>query len=237
MPHIYAFQDIVPVIDPSAFVHDAAIVIGDVIIGPGCYIGPSASLRGDMGRITVRAGSNIQDNCVAHCFPGADTQLGEDCHIGHGAVLHGCVLGRNVLVGMNAVVMDGAVVGDNSIVGALAFVRAGDNIPPRTVVTGTPAKPRRELGDEEIGWKRSAGARSWPSWPGACDRCARSHLWRSRKLTGAVCRPAGSSLCTRLVEIEAASADGLKAGSDRRPSTRHAWTLGVNAPHRQPWQD
>ena len=156
MPHIYAFQDIVPVIDPSAFVHDAAIVIGDVIIGPGCYIGPSASLRGDMGRITVRAGSNIQDNCVAHCFPGADTQLGEDCHIGHGAVLHGCVLGRNVLVGMNAVVMDGAVVGDNSIVGALAFVRAGDNIPPRTVVTGTPAKPRRELGDEEIGWKSSA---------------------------------------------------------------------------------
>ena len=156
MPHFYAFQDIVPVVDPSAFVHETAVVIGDVIIGPGCYIGPGASLRGDMGRISVGRGSNIQDNCVVHCFPGADTILGEECHVGHGAVLHGCTLGRNVLIGMNAVVMDGATVGDSSIVGAMAFVRAGDTIPPRTVVTGIPAKPRRQLNDEEVAWKTSA---------------------------------------------------------------------------------
>ncbi len=156
MPQIYAFQDIVPVIDPSAFVHEAAIIIGDVLVGAGCFIGPGASLRGDMGRITVGAGSNVQDNCVAHCFPGADTILEEDCHIGHGAVLHGCTLGRNVLIGMNTVVMDGAVIGENSIVGAMAFVPAGTEVPPRTVMAGIPAKPRRELNDEEIDWKRSA---------------------------------------------------------------------------------
>ena len=158
MPHIYAFLDIVPVIDPTAFVHETAVIIGDVTIGPGCYVGPGASLRGDMGCITIGRGSNIQDNCVAHCFPGADTTLGEDCHVGHGAVLHGCTLGRNVLIGMNAVVMDGALIGDNSIVGAMAFVRAGDTISPRTVVTGIPAMPRRQLSDEDVAWKSSATA-------------------------------------------------------------------------------
>ena len=111
-----------------------------------------------MGRITVGAGSNVQDNCVAHCFPGADTILGENCHIGHGAVLHGCILGQNVLIGMNAVVMDGAVVGESSIVGAMAFVAAGAKVAPRTVVTGAPANPRRQLSDDEVAWKRSATA-------------------------------------------------------------------------------
>ncbi len=175
MPHIYAFQDLIPVIDPTAFVHDAAIVIGDDIVGPGCYIGPSASLRGDMGRITIGGGSNVQDNCVAHCFPGADTILGEDCHIGHGAVLHGCTLGRNVLIGMNSVVMDGAVIGDSCIVGAMAFVRAGDNIPPRTVVAGIPAKVRRHLSDEEVAWKSAA--------TGAYQELARQSLRALRPVT------------------------------------------------------
>ncbi len=158
MPQIYAFQGIVPVVDPTAFVHDAAILIGDVVIGPGCYIGPGASLRGDMGRISVGAGSNVQDNCVVHCFPGADTRLEGDCHIGHGAVLHGCSLRRNVLIGMNAVVMDDATIGESSIVGAMAFVRAGEHVPARTVVAGIPARRIRVLSDDDVAWKQSATA-------------------------------------------------------------------------------
>jgi phenylacetic acid degradation protein len=129
------------------------VLIGDVIVGPGCYIGPGASLRGDFGRLVMRGGGNLQDCCVVHGFPGTDTVLEEDAHIGHGAVLHGCVVGRNALVGMNAVVMDGAVVGESAFVAAMAFVKAGFAVPARTLVAGIPAKVVRPLGDEEIAWK------------------------------------------------------------------------------------
>ena len=95
-----------PVIDPSAYVHPTAVLIGDVIVGPDCYVGPCAVLRGDFGRIVLQRGSNLQDTCVMHGFPGTDTIVEEDGHIGHGAILHGCVVRRNALVGMNAVIND-----------------------------------------------------------------------------------------------------------------------------------
>lgn len=156
----YEINGIVPVVDPTAFVHPTAILIGDVIIGPRCYVAPAASLRGDFGRIVLEAGSNLQDGCVMHGFPGTDTVIGEDGHIGHGAVLHGCVVERNAMVGMNAVVMDEAVIGESSIVAACAFVKAGVRIPPRSLAVGTPAKVVRTLTDDEIEWKR-AGTRSY----------------------------------------------------------------------------
>jgi phenylacetic acid degradation protein len=134
-------------------VHPSAVLIGDVIVGAGCYIGPCASLRGDFGRIEVRAGANLQDSCVAHGFPGTDTIVAEEGHIGHGAILHGCVVERNALVGMNAVINDNAVIGESAIVGAMAFVKARMIVPPRVLVAGMPARVVRELTATELAWK------------------------------------------------------------------------------------
>ena len=150
----YQIDGLVPVVDPSAHVHPSAVLIGDVWIGPGVYIGPCASLRGDFGRIVIEAGANVQDTCVLHGFPGADTLVEADGHIGHGAVLHGCVIRRGAMVGMNAVVMDEAEVGEQAIVAASAFVRAGMKIAPRMLVAGVPGKVVRELSAEELRWKQ-----------------------------------------------------------------------------------
>jgi phenylacetic acid degradation protein len=150
---VYSLEGIIPVVDPSAFVHPQAVLIGDVVIGPRCYVGPGASLRGDMGRIVMGPGSNVQDNCVLHTFPTKEVRLEEDAHIGHGAVLHGCTVKRGALVGINAVLMDDVVVGEEALVGAASFVRAGFIVPPRTLVTGAPARAVRELTEEEVAWK------------------------------------------------------------------------------------
>ncbi len=158
MTQIYAYDGIVPVIDPSAFVHPAAVVVGDVIIGAQCYVGPCAVLRGDFGRIILGRGSNLQETCVVHAFPNLETVVEEDGHIGHGAILHGCRVGRNAMIGMNAVVMDEAIIGENSIIAALAFVKAGARIPPGSLAVGAPAKVVRTLSDEEIDWKRRGTA-------------------------------------------------------------------------------
>jgi phenylacetic acid degradation protein len=149
----YSIEGVVPVIDPSAYVHPTAVLIGDVIVGENCYVGPNACLRGDFGRIVLKAGANVQDTCVMHGFPGRDTVVEENGHIGHGAVLHSCIVRRGALVGMNAVVMDEAEVGEQSIVAACALVPAGMRIPPRTLVAGMPAKVKRELTEAEIAWK------------------------------------------------------------------------------------
>ena len=164
---VYAIDGIVPVVDPTAYVHPTAVLIGDVIVGPGCYVGPCASLRGDFGRLILEAGSNLQDTCVMHGFPGTDTVVEENGHIGHGAVLHGCRVGRNALIGMNAVIMDNAVIGESSIVAASAFVKASQEIPPRVLVAGVPARVVRPLSDEEIAWK-SDGTRTYQELTRRC---------------------------------------------------------------------
>ena len=155
---VYAIDGIVPVVDPTAYVHPSAILIGDVIIGPDCYVGPCASLRGDFGRLILERGANVQDTCVMHGFPGTDTVVEEDGHIGHGAVLHGCRIKRNALVGMNAVIMDNVVIGEEAIIAASAFVKAGVEIPPRVLVAGVPAKVIRPLSEDEIRWKSQGTA-------------------------------------------------------------------------------
>ena len=159
-PRVFAIDGIVPVIDPSAYVHPSAVLIGDVIVGAGCYVGPCASLRGDFGRLILEQGVNVQDTCVMHGFPGTDTVIEQDGHIGHGAVLHGCRIGRNALVGMNAVIMDNAVLGESSMVAACAFVKAGMEIPARSLVAGVPARVLRPLSDQELAWK-FAGTRTY----------------------------------------------------------------------------
>ena len=146
----YSIDGVTPVVDPLAYVHPTAVLIGDVIVGPGCYVGPCASLRGDFGRIVLHQGANVQDSCVVHGFPFADTLIEEDGHIGHGAVLHACVVRRGALVGMNAVVMDEAEVGEQAFVAACAFVPAGAKVPPRWLMAGVPARALRELSADEI---------------------------------------------------------------------------------------
>lgn len=155
---VYSIDGITPVVHPSSFVHPSAVLIGDVVIGPRCYIGPLASLRGDFGRIVIEEGANIQDSCVLHGFFDSETVVEVDGHIGHGAVLHGCRIGRNAMVGMNAIVMDDAVIGEASIVAAAAFVKAGFIVPPRSLVVGTPARITRTLRDDEIVWKEQGTA-------------------------------------------------------------------------------
>jgi len=155
MPKVYAIDGITPVVHPTAFVHPSAVLIGDVIVGARAYIGPCASLRGDFGRIIVEEGANIQDSCILHGFAGKDTVVGAESTIGHGAMLHGCVVGRGALIGMNCVVNDNADVGEDAVIAALAFVKAEDRIPARSLAAGIPAKVRRTVSDEEIAWKRA----------------------------------------------------------------------------------
>ena len=156
----YAFEGFTPIVDPRAFVHPLAVLIGDVWVGEGCYVAPGASLRGDFGRIILGKGANVQDNCVLHSFPGKDVALEADAHVGHGAVLHGCSVRRRALIGIHAVVMDDVVVGEEAFVGASSFVRAGFVVPPRTLVTGIPARIVRELRPEELAWK-ATGTREY----------------------------------------------------------------------------
>ena len=153
MPKVYSIDGITPVVDPSAFVHASAVLIGDVIVGPRAYVGPCACLRGDFGRIVVEAGANIQDTCMLHGFPGRDTVVGMDVTVGHGAVLHGCVVRRGALIGMNCVVNDNAEVGEDAVLAAMAFVKAEARIPARVLAAGIPARVLRDLTEQEIRWK------------------------------------------------------------------------------------
>lgn len=150
----YAFEGIVPVVDPSSYLHPSAVLIGDVTVGPRCYIGPCASLRGDFGRIVVTGDSSVQDNCTIHTGAGSDCIVGRGATIGHGAVLHGCVVGENALVGMNSVVLDGAVIGDESLIAAMSLVKNDCQVPPRSLVAGNPGRVIRSLPPEAVVWRQ-----------------------------------------------------------------------------------
>ncbi|WP_347254588.1 carnitine operon protein CaiE [Leminorella grimontii] len=150
----YSFEGVIPVVHPTAYVHPSAVLIGDVIVGKNVYIGPHASLRGDYGRLILEDGANLQDCCIMHGYCDMDTVVHSCGHIGHGSILHGCVIGRDVLIGMNSVIMDGAIVGDESIVGAMSFVKAGFIGQTRQMLMGIPAKYVRDVTDDELYWKR-----------------------------------------------------------------------------------
>jgi carbonic anhydrase/acetyltransferase-like protein (isoleucine patch superfamily) len=172
---IYAFKGFIPVVDPTAFVHPLAAVTGNVIIGKHVYVGPGAAIRGDWGGIVIEDGCNVQENCTIHMFPGVVVTLREGAHIGHGAIIHGAEIGRNVLVGMNAVVMDRVVIGENSIIGALTFVKEGEQIPSRSLFVGNPGKVVKEVSDEMIDWK-TKGTKLYQSLPADCHDSLRPCL-------------------------------------------------------------
>ena len=149
----YAFQNIRPAVDPTTFVHPSASLIGDVIVGPGCYIGPGASLRGDFGRIAVEGDSSVQDNCTLHSGAGSDCVIGRGATVGHGSVVHGAIIGENALVGMNAVVLDDADIGPECLIGALSLVKSDMRAPARSLIVGNPAEIVRQMPAEAIVWK------------------------------------------------------------------------------------
>ncbi len=164
----YAFKGFIPVVHPTAFVHPQAAVTGNVVIGPHCYIGPGAALRGDWGGIVLEEGCNVQENCTIHMFPGVTVRLHAGAHIGHGAIVHGASVGANTLVGMNAVLMDEAEIGAECIIGALTFVPAGAKIPPRSVAVGNPAKVVKEVSDQMLDWK-TRGTALYQALPAECE--------------------------------------------------------------------
>src|SRR3954447_21274214 len=145
---IYAFKGFIPVIHASSFIHPQAAVTGNVIIGKDVYIGPGAALRGDWGQIIIEDGCNVQESCTIHMFPGVTVVLKEGAHIGHGAIIHGATIGKNCLVGMNAVIMDNVELGDECVVGALSFIKAEEKFSSRSLIVGNPAKRIREVSDE-----------------------------------------------------------------------------------------
>lgn len=158
MKNIYEIDGVKPVIHPSSFVHPTAVVIGSVQIGKNCYIGPNSSLRGDFGTIILENGVNFQDMCVAHGFPNGTTLLKENAHISHGAVIHGCTIGKNTMVGIQSVIMDKAVIGDECMVAALSYIKPNFVAPNRSIIAGIPAVVKRDVTDKEINWKSEGTA-------------------------------------------------------------------------------
>ncbi|MCW2668547.1 MAG: gamma carbonic anhydrase family protein [Frankiales bacterium] len=139
-----------PEVDPTAWVAPDAVLAGAVTIGPEASVWYATVIRGDGDTIRVGARSNIQDGCVLHTDPGLQLVVGEGVSVGHRAVLHGCVVEDDVLIGMGAIVMNGAHIGTGSLVAAGALVTEGTKIPPRSLVVGAPAKVRREVSDDEL---------------------------------------------------------------------------------------
>lgn len=164
---IYEFNGFIPVVHESSFIHPQAAVTGNVIIGKNVYVGPGAAIRGDWGQIIIEDGCNVQENCTVHMFPGTTTILKESAHIGHGAIIHGGTIGKNCLVGMNAVIMDDVELGDECIIGALAFVPGKTKVPSRSLMVGNPAKIIKEVSDEMIAWK-TKGTHLYQALPKEC---------------------------------------------------------------------
>ena len=155
---IYSLNGVTPVVEDGAFVHPEAILIGDVFVLKGAFVAPMATMRGDFGRLILGAGANLQEHCCMHGFPGTDTQVEENGHIGHGSILHGCTIKKNAMVGINSTILDKAIIGQNTIVGAGSLVTANTEIEPNCLALGNPAKVKRALRPEELEWKTQGTA-------------------------------------------------------------------------------
>lgn len=154
---IYPYRGIWPTIAASAYIAPGAVIIGDVTIGEECVILSGAVLRGDNTSVVVERGANVQENATVHVDPGAPARIGEYCVIGHNAIIHGSTIGSSSLIGMHATVLNHSVIGAGSIIGAGALIPEGALVPPQTMMLGVPAKPRRDVSDEEAaGIRRSA---------------------------------------------------------------------------------
>ena len=164
---IFEFKGNKPVIDPSSFIHPQANVTGDVVIGKNVYIGPGATIRADFGKVIIKDGANVQENCTIHMFPGVTVTINKGAHLGHGCIVHGATIGYNSMIGMNAVILDDAIIGDECIVGALTLVNSEMVVPNRKIVVGNPGKIIKDVSDEMIAWK-TEGTKIYQSLPKDC---------------------------------------------------------------------
>jgi gamma-carbonic anhydrase len=146
-----SYRGILPTVDPSAYVDESAQVIGDVQVGPESSIWMNVVVRGDVHRIRIGARTNVQDGTVVHVMRGTHpTTIGDEVTIGHGALIHGCTIADRVLVGMGAILLNGVVVGSDSIVAAGSLLPEGMEVPPRSLVMGSPGRVRRALTEAEV---------------------------------------------------------------------------------------
>ncbi len=150
MAHLIPFRGKTPVIDDSAFTAPTASIIGDVTLGASASVFYGVSVRADTAPIRIGEGTNLQDNVVVHADPGFPATIGARVSVGHSAVIHGCTIEGDCLIGMSATVMNGAVIGSGSLVAAGAVVLEGTIVPPLSLVAGVPAKVRRELSNDEV---------------------------------------------------------------------------------------
>lgn len=156
---ILPYRGVTPTVDPTAFVAPGAVIIGDVTIGRDSGIWFNAVVRGDINVIRIGERTNVQDGCILHVASERfGLFVGSEVTVGHGAILHACVVGDGVLVGMGAIVLDGAEVGEGSLVAAGSLVRMGDVIPPGVLAAGSPARVIRPLRAEEVGTIRRTAA-------------------------------------------------------------------------------
>lgn len=155
---LYAFKGHRPLRHPSAWVAPSADVIGQVMLGEEVSVWFGAVIRGDNTPVPIGARSNVQEGAMLHSDPGAPLTIGEECTIGHHAILHGCTIGHRVLVGMGAIVLNRAVIGEECIIGAGALVTEGKAFPPRTLIVGSPARAVRELDDAAVAALRLSAA-------------------------------------------------------------------------------
>jgi phenylacetic acid degradation protein len=146
----YEFEGKRPSVNPEAFVHPLAVLIGDVEISENCYIGAGAVLRGDIGSIIIGKGSNVQENCVVHTFPDKFTLIHPNVHVGHGSILHGCEICSSVLVGMGSVIADGVKVNSDCLIGAGSVIPFHVEIPKGSLVLGSPAKVVKPIAAEHL---------------------------------------------------------------------------------------
>ena len=149
MALIKAVRGIAPTLGENCFLADNATVVGEVVMGDNCTVWFNAVVRGDVHSITIGNNTNIQDGAVIHCtYQKAKTVIGNNVSVAHNAIVHGCTIGDNVLIGMGAIVMDNAVIGDNSVIAAGAVVLAGTIVEPGSIYAGMPAKKVKAITDE-----------------------------------------------------------------------------------------
>ncbi len=161
---LYALGDRIPQIDPSAFVHPEATIIGSVVIGPDSSVWPHAVLRGDASRIVIGARTSIQDGAVIHCTHDAETTIGDDCVIGHLVHMEGCTIEDCCLVGSGSIVLHRAIVRTGALVGAAAVVTNNMEVPSRAMALGVPAVIKENRSDPELIKLNAAGYVANTKW-------------------------------------------------------------------------
>ena len=153
---IKKYKEKSPVIDDEAYIAETAVIIGDVTLKKNSNIWFGAALRGDMESITIGENTNVQENSVIHVDKTAKVIIGDNCTIGHNAIIHGCTIGNNTLIGMGAILLNGAKIGNNSIVAAGALVTQNKEFEDGVLILGNPAKVVRKLTEEEINKNRES---------------------------------------------------------------------------------